>query len=169
MFVYVYNFIVLSVGRQARARANRQNIPQNPPNIPQNPPPNIDPPPVAPSVPTEPTGTQDNIIGRIQENKIVIENLIQTIRQNHATNPSRMTLANTLQTLIGEVESATNQIHRWNTFRSDCRRWYADKLSHVAVKDKKIGKDLICALFIDPRTNAPYSYLQTVPNPLVPR
>ncbi|KAH9319170.1 hypothetical protein KI387_020939, partial [Taxus chinensis] len=71
-------------GRQAQNHANRQkipqnprNIPQNPPNIPQNPPPNIDPPPVAPSVPTEPAGTQDNIIGRIQENKIAIENLIQ--------------------------------------------------------------------------------------------
>ena len=62
----------------------------------------------------------------------------------------RAQLAQSLETIVSQVESISGQFNVWNNKREEQKRYYNDKFSDEDFKNKKITTDDMCALFRNP-------------------
>jgi hypothetical protein len=64
----------------------------------------------------------------------------------------RRSLASTLDAIVDTISQSTNVLYDIASYRERKRQQYADGLDYNAVKKLKISKEVIFALFRDPRT-----------------
>lgn len=126
--------------------------PQNPQNPEEEIPAEQRPPPF---IPRHAPGTQDNIMGQIENNKKKIEDIIARLKDPSTSTLHRSTLAESLESMLSNVNSISKQITSWTDKKREFRDYYADKLSYQDVKKLQITKLDLCSIFTNPQTNQP--------------
>ncbi|HEX4849251.1 MAG TPA: hypothetical protein VFV08_00525 [Puia sp.] len=108
-----------------------------------------------PSIPRHAPGTQENLMGQIENNKKQIEDIIVRLKEPTNSTLHISTLAQSLESMLSNVDSISKQISSWSDKRREFREYYVDKLSYEDVKKLQITKLDLCSIFTNPQTNQP--------------
>jgi len=94
-------------------------------------------------------------MGKIENNIKQIEDIIARLKDPTTSTSHRSMLAQSLESMLSNIDSISKQIYNWSEKRREFREYYTDKLSYEQVKNEQIKKLDLCSIFIDPQTNKP--------------